>query len=41
MPERDTRSISADDARTALAKDGRFFLACEFCAPDKALGSGG
>lgn len=41
MPERDTQPISADDARTALAKDGQFFEACEFCAPDKPLGSGG
>jgi hypothetical protein len=41
MPERETRPISADDARTALAKDAKFFQACEFCAPGKSLGSGG
>lgn len=41
MPERDTRPISANDARAGLTKDGQFFLACEFCAPGKSLGSGG
>lgn len=41
MPERGTQPISADDARTALTKDGQFFHACEFCAPGKSLGSAG
>ena len=38
MTQRDTRSISADDARAALTKDGKFFRGCEFCAPGRALG---
>ncbi|MEV6841715.1 DUF6233 domain-containing protein [Streptomyces sp. NPDC051133] len=35
--QRDTRPISADEARTALG-DGKFFRACEFCGPDSNLG---
>lgn len=38
MANRETRPISADDARTALSKDAKFFHACEFCDPGKTLG---
>lgn len=41
MLQRDTRPISADDARTALGKDPKFFQACEFCRPGKTLGLDG
>ncbi|MFJ3812305.1 DUF6233 domain-containing protein [Streptomyces sp. NPDC090073] len=36
--ERETRPVSADDARAALSKDGAFFRACDFCQPRAALG---
>ncbi|MFI9598962.1 DUF6233 domain-containing protein [Streptomyces sp. NPDC052043] len=38
MPQRETRPLSAEDARAALTKDAQFFHACEFCAPDRSLG---
>jgi hypothetical protein len=38
MAQRETRTISAEEARFALTKDGGFFQPCEFCAPKKALG---
>ncbi|MFF9158274.1 DUF6233 domain-containing protein [Streptomyces sp. NPDC014846] len=37
MIQRDTNPISADDARQALASDGKFFRVCEFCRPDTGL----
>jgi hypothetical protein len=40
MAQRETRPVSADEARFALTKDKQFFQACEFCAPGKALGIG-
>ncbi|MER6279326.1 DUF6233 domain-containing protein [Streptomyces sp900105245] len=36
--ERETRAITADEARQALAGDPKFFRACDFCQPWKALG---
>lgn len=38
---RDDHPLGADDARTAIAKDGRFFHACEFCKPGESLGISG
>ncbi|MEV6058113.1 DUF6233 domain-containing protein [Streptomyces sp. NPDC052107] len=38
MTQRSTRPVSASDAREALAKDGEFFRACEYCRPDTKLG---
>ncbi|WP_404830788.1 DUF6233 domain-containing protein [Streptomyces albidocamelliae] len=35
--ERETRAITADEARQALAGDPKFFRACDFCQPGKAL----
>ncbi|MGW3498623.1 DUF6233 domain-containing protein [Streptomyces sp. NPDC001020] len=40
MAQRETRRLSADDARAALTKDRRFFSACQFCAPARALALG-
>ena len=37
---RETRPLSATDARTALGKDRKFFSACDFCAPAGALNLG-
>jgi len=38
MPQRETSPFSAEDARAALEKDGRFFHGCELCMPGKTLG---
>lgn len=40
MAQRETRTISGEEARFALTKDGGFFTPCEFCDPRKALGVG-
>jgi hypothetical protein len=40
MVQRETRTVSADEARHALTKDKQFFQACEFCAPAASLGIG-
>lgn len=37
MIDRAVTTLSADDARTALTKDTKFFHPCEFCAPEKPL----
>ncbi|MET7687929.1 DUF6233 domain-containing protein [Streptomyces sp. NPDC005483] len=38
MPQRRTVPASASEARVGLAKDADNIAACEFCAPDRALG---
>jgi CHASE3 domain sensor protein len=40
MAQRETRQVSADEARFALTKDKGFFTSCEFCAPAASLGVG-
>ncbi|WP_432027480.1 DUF6233 domain-containing protein [Streptomyces sp. 1222.5] len=36
--ERETRAVSAGDARQALTGDPKFFRACDFCQPRRVLG---
>jgi hypothetical protein len=36
--ERETRPVTADEARQALIGDAKFFRACDFCQPRAALG---